>query len=121
MHPGKKHTKTFRKNLKLCRNDHQQMLERLVKFGHQTTSEENSTRKNKITNFGQTVHVHFEKFSVILSFLYTAPRMSFDHQNWQASLTFVDDHSYKVLDFFEMFWYVSLCGCTKGGCRKTTL
>ena len=47
--------------------------------------------------------------------------MLFEHQILQAPITFVDNHSHKVSEFFEMFWYVFLRGCTEPGCRKTTL
>ena len=45
--------------MKFCENDHQQMLERLAKFGGQMTSEENCTKITKL-QIGQTVHLHFE-------------------------------------------------------------
>ena len=114
---ARKHTKTFWKNLNLCGNDHQQMLERLAMFGGQMTSEENCT--NFFYKFWSN---NARTFWVILSFLYRAPRMSFDHQNLQASLAFLDNHSHKVSDFFEMFWYVFFAwvhrGCTEDGCRN---
>ena len=36
--------------------------------------------------------------------------MSFDHENLQASLTFVDDLSHKVSDFFKCFGMFSHVG-----------
>ena len=43
--------------------------------------------------------------------------MLFDHQFLQAPITFVDDHFHEVSDFFEMFSYVFLRGCTVGAPR----
>ena len=45
---ARKHTKIFLKNLKLCENDHQQMLERHVNFRGQMTSEELYTKETKL-------------------------------------------------------------------------
>ena len=43
--------------------------------------------------------------------------MLFAHHILQAFLTFVDDHSHKVTEFFEFFCYVFLRGCTVGALK----
>ena len=58
---ARKHIKTFRKNLKLRGNDHQQMLWGLAKFGGQITFEELSTKKTKSLKISQNVSALFEQ------------------------------------------------------------